>query len=324
MKNLSQILKPLESELNIFQVRFDHYLQTNNSLLNKIISYVLKQKGKRIRPSLVILSSQLVGGVNESTYRGAILVELLHTATLVHDDVVDDADMRRGLPSINALWKNKIAVLIGDYFLSRGLLLSLDHHEYRQLQILSSAVKAMSEGELLQVEKSRKLDITEDIYYKIIYAKTASLIASSTQIGGLSQNVTDEVLLQLKSIGENLGIAFQIRDDLFDYIQNNKDIGKPIGLDVKEKKLTLPLIFALRNSSEKEQSYIKKLISKPKKTKEFEIIKDFIHEKGGILYATQAAESYAEKALQSLNQFPESEAKTVFGEIIEFTVRRTS
>lgn len=323
MKSISNILKPLEPDFKIFQEKFAVYLKSDTPLLDKILDYILKQKGKQIRPALVFLSAHLTGGVNELTFRGAILVELLHTATLVHDDVVDDADMRRSLPSINALWKNKIAVLIGDYLLSRGLLLALDNKDFEQLTILSRAVKEMSEGELIQIEKSRLLNTTEEVYFRIIQGKTASLISSGCEIGGLSNTTDPKILKSLRELGQFLGIAFQIRDDLFDYISNDDDIGKPIGLDIKEKKLTLPLIYSLKQSSEKEVRSIKRLIERGRKAAEFEAIVDFIKEKQGVEYATKVAFDYAELAKERIRQFPESVYRESFLDVVDFVVNRT-
>lgn len=323
MKPISDILSPLEDDFQVFHSRFSDYLKSDTPLLDKILQYILRQKGKQIRPALVLLSSHLTGGINEKSYRGAILVELLHTATLVHDDVVDDADMRRSLPSVNALWKNKIAVLIGDYLLSRGLLLSLNNQDFSQLAILSRAVKEMSEGELIQIEKSRLLNTTEEIYFKIIQGKTASLISSGCEIGGLSNTTDPEKLLTLRNIGHYLGLAFQIRDDVFDYMINDDDIGKPIGLDIKEKKLTLPLIYALDQSSESEKKAIKKLIESGKKAAEFLEIVDFIRQKRGVEYSNQVAYDYAGKAKGELMKFPESEYRAAFSDLIDFVITRT-
>jgi len=323
LKPISDILRPLEDDFQVFHSRFSDYLKSDTPLLDKILQYILRQKGKQIRPALVLLSSHLTGGINEKSYRGAILVELLHTATLVHDDVVDDADMRRSLPSVNALWKNKIAVLIGDYLLSRGLLLSLNNQDFSQLAILSRAVKEMSEGELIQIEKSRLLNTTEEVYFKIIQGKTASLISSGCEIGGLSNTSDPEILLTLRNIGHYLGLAFQIRDDVFDYMINEDDIGKPIGLDIKEKKLTLPLIYALDQSSESEKKAIKKLIESGKKAAEFLEIVDFIRQKRGVDYSNQVAYEYAGKAKAELMKFPESEYRTSFSDLIDFVITRT-
>lgn len=322
MKNLNDILRPLEPDLKAFQDAYADTLKSDSYLLDKIVKYVLSQRGKRIRPALVLLSGKLCGEIGQKTYEGAILVELMHTATLIHDDVVDDADMRRGLASINALWKNKVAVLLGDYLLSRGLLVALDGNSFEMLKVLSRAVKQMSEGELLQIEKARRLNLTEDVYYKIINAKTASLISSACEIGALSTTEDDQKRHLLREIGEGLGMAFQIRDDLFDYISDAGSTGKPVGLDVNEKKLTLPIIHALSNATPKEVKYIKDLISSHKKAKEFEIIKDFVFDKGGIDYAMKVSENYASDALEKLATFPQSESRTMFEQIIEFVIKR--
>ena len=322
MTSLSSIISPLDKDIKIFQERFSATLKSDSYLLDKITSYVLKQRGKQIRPALVLLSSKIIGEINEKSYEGAILVELMHTATLVHDDVVDDSDMRRGMASINAVWKNKIAVLLGDYLLSRGLLLSLEGGSYSMLQVLSRAVKQMSEGELLQIEKSRRLNLDQTTYFKIIRAKTASLISSACEIGGLAVTTDQKQLSLLREIGDGLGMAFQIRDDLFDYISDESSTGKPMGLDIKEKKLTLPLIYALEKGTDQEIKYIRKLLSNQKKTKEFEIIKNFIKEKGGIDYALSVSAQFAEEAISKLRKFEKTEARDIFEEIIEFSIRR--
>ena len=241
--SLAYIKSPIENELKIFEDKFKDSVRSKVPLLDTIMNYIVKRKGKQMRPLLVLHCAKLFGEVNESTYRGAALVELLHTATLVHDDVVDESNMRRGFFSINALWKNKVAVLVGDYLLSKGLLLSLKNKDFKALEILSSAVEQMSEGELLQMEKARKLDITEEVYFDIITKKTASLLASCCGIGANSTGVSEEVLEDVIAMGEAVGIAFQIKDDLFDYGDNK--IGKPTGIDIIEKKMTLPLIYAL-------------------------------------------------------------------------------
>lgn len=321
MSSISDILKPIEPELTEFHLRFSSYLENKSSLLEEIIRYILQQKGKRIRPALVLLSAKLTGGVNDRSYRGAILVELLHTATLVHDDVVDDADMRRAVPSINALWKNKVAVLIGDYLLSRGLLLSLDHGDYDQLTILSRAVRDMSEGELVQIEKSRMLNTTEDVYFRIIQGKTGSLISSGCEIGALSNTTSPEVLERLRTIGSYLGIAFQIRDDLLDFTEGGT--GKPAGLDLKEKKMTLPLIYALANTPADEQNRIRRKIRLAKKVADFEEIRQFIIDKKGIEYGHQVAGKYAQLATDELMTFPASEARDAFTNLIRFIVNRS-
>lgn len=245
--NINQIQAPIENELEIFEKKFRQSMKTDVMLLDQIMKYIIHRKGKQIRPMFVFLMAGTVGLINEATHRGAALIELLHTATLVHDDVVDDSNYRRGFFSIKALWKNKIAVLVGDYLLSRGLLLSVDNQDYGLLKIVSTAVKELSEGELLQIEKARKLDITEDIYFEVIRQKTASLIASCCAVGAASVGASDEMVAQAKLLGEKIGMAFQIKDDLFDY--GAEEIGKPTGIDIKEKKMTLPLIFALNHAS---------------------------------------------------------------------------
>ena len=262
---LRNIQEPVEEELKAFYKYFKSSVHTPVGLLDRVIRYMLRQKGKRIRPVLVLLAAKTCGGVSERSYRGAALVELLHTATLVHDDVVDDADRRRGMFSINALWKNKIAVLLGDFLLSRGLLLALDHKDYASLHALSDAVRRMSEGELLQIEKARKLDIDEDTYLQIISDKTASLISACTRAGALSATEDKEMTERMHQFGEKLGMAFQIRDDLFDY--GVKDVGKPLGIDLQEKKMTLPLIFALEHASISDRKRIMKVVRKKKKSR---------------------------------------------------------
>ena len=251
---LAYIKSPIESELKIFEEKFRESVRSKVPLLDTIMNYIVKRKGKQMRPLLVLHCAKLFGEINEATYRGAALVELLHTATLVHDDVVDEAHLRRGFFSINALWKNKIAVLVGDYLLSKGLLLSLKNKDFKSLEILSTAVEQMSEGELLQMEKARKLDITEDVYFDIITKKTASLLASCCGIGAHSTNQSDETLKQVIEMGVSIGIAFQIKDDLFDYGDNK--IGKPTGIDIIEKKMTLPLIYALQQADKSEKRKI--------------------------------------------------------------------
>lgn len=292
-------------------------------LLDKIMTYIVKRKGKQIRPMFVFLSARLHGQVNPSTYTGASLIELLHTATLVHDDVVDDSNYRRGFFSINALWKNKIAILVGDYLLSRGLLLAIDREEYRLLKIVSNAVREMSEGELLQIEKARKLDITEEVYYEIIRQKTASLIASCCAVGAASVGMNDEVVQKMKLFGEYIGMAFQIKDDLFDY-ETSVMIGKPVGIDIKEKKMTLPLIYALNNTSDKEKGRIINIIKNEshKSSKVKEVI-HFVERSGGIQYANEVMRDYQRKAYAMLDEFPESEIKTPLKKLVEFTINRT-
>jgi len=300
---LRQIKSPISSELEEFEVRFRASMKSKVPLLDTIMTYIVKRKGKQMRPMFVLLSARLFGEIGDHTYRGAALVELLHTATLVHDDVVDDAYKRRGFFSINALWKNKVAVLVGDYLLSKGLLLALKNQDYTSLTILSEAVEQMSEGELLQMEKSRRLDITEEIYYDIISKKTASLIASCCSIGADSAGATEEQVETMRQFGLYTGIAFQIKDDLFDY--GDEKTGKPSGIDIKEKKMTLPLIHALNQAEKKEKKKIMRLIKKGGKNRaDIDTVIEFVQRHGGIDYAREHLNDYHKKAtalLQSMN-----------------------
>jgi octaprenyl-diphosphate synthase len=270
----------------------------------------------------VFLSAGVAGTITEASYRGAALIELLHTATLVHDDVVDDASYRRGFFSVNALWKNTIAVLVGDYLLSRGLLLSVDHGDFGLLRIVSNATREMSEGELLQMEKARKLDITEEVYYEIIRQKTASLISSCCAVGAASAGADDDTVKYLREFGEKIGMAFQIKDDLFDY--GNNEIGKPRGIDIREKKMTLPLIYALNKSEKPERKHILKLIKKKSDSNAVvrEVI-DFVRQKGGLTYAEEVMEQYYQDALSMLDRFPESQYRQSLGDLVTYTIQRT-
>ncbi len=296
-------------------------MKTDVPLLDTVMSYIVKRKGKQIRPLFVMYSAKLNGGITESTYRGAALVELLHTATLVHDDVVDDSDQRRGFFSINALWKNKIAVLVGDFLLSKGLLLSIDNNDFALLKIVSSAVREMSEGELLQIEKARRLDITEEIYYDVIRKKTASLIASCCSVGAASAGANAEVIEKFRLIGEKIGMAFQIKDDLLDF--GDADIGKPHGIDIKEKKMTLPLIYMLNNldksSKRKVINTIKQDHDNPKKVDE--IIKMVINS-GGIEYASKKMIKLKDEATELLQDFKTHENYIHFQSLIDFIIER--
>jgi octaprenyl-diphosphate synthase len=320
--NIKDIQAPVAGEMEAFELKFRSFMKSNVMLLDKIMNYIVKRKGKQIRPMFVFLTAKTCGHVTEATYRGAALIELLHTATLVHDDVVDDANYRRGFFSVNALWKNKIAVLVGDYLLSRGLLLSIENNDFELLRIVSSAVKEMSEGELMQMEKARRLDITEEVYFEIIRQKTASLIASCCAVGACSAHASEEVIEQTRQFGEKVGIAFQIKDDLFDY--GTDEIGKPVGIDIKEKKMTLPLIFALNKASWSDKRHITDLIKnqseKPRKVAE---VIDFVKKSGGIQYATQVMQTYHSDAMQILDSFPESVFKTALGQLVTFTIERT-
>ena len=308
-------------ELELFETHFKDAVKSRVSLLDRIMQYIVKRKGKQMRPMFVLLSAKLNGEITDASYRAASLVELLHTATLVHDDVVDDALERRGMFSINALWKNKIAVLVGDYLLSKGLLLSLENKDFEILTVLSTAVKKMSEGELLQIEKTRNLNFDESIYYEIINGKTASLLSSSCAAGASSVTKDEIVIDKMKSFGEMVGMAFQIKDDLFDY--GNIAVGKPTGNDIKEKKLTLPLIHILQkvdNKLKNEIIYIVKNNNNNKHKVKFVI--DNVIKYGGIDYATEKMIEYRDKAIEILYTFPESPARSALEELVRYTTDR--
>ncbi len=309
------------AELEIFEKKFESAVNSNTPLLDRIMKYIIKRKGKQLRPMFVFLSAKLHGPVNETTYRAAALVELLHTATLVHDDVVDESMERRGFFSINAIWKNKIAVLVGDYLLSKGLLLSTSHNDFDQLHILSDAVKKMSEGELLQIEKSRNLNLDEDIYFEIIRNKTASLLSSACAAGAWSTSNDKAITEKMKIFGEKTGIAFQIKDDLFDY--GTADVGKPTGNDIKEKKLTLPLIYTLNNVPKSEKKALIYTLKNENKIPEkiSAVIKTVIAT-GGIDYATQKMNQYRDDALGILNEFGNSPEKNALEELVRYTTDR--
>lgn len=299
MNQLENIKEPIAADLEAFEKKFRQSMKSNVPLLDTIMTYIVKRKGKQIRPMFVFLTAKLFSGVTDTTHRAASLIELLHTATLVHDDVVDDSDERRGFFSINALWKNKIAVLVGDYLLSRGLLLSVKHKDYNLLEIVSNSVKEMSEGELLQIEKSRNLNLSEDVYYDIIRKKTASLIASCCATGAASSGATLEQIEQMRLFGEKIGIAFQIKDDLLDY--NDDDIGKPHGIDIKEKKLTLPIIYTINNADKPTRNYIINSIKNHHNNKKRvnEVIR-YVNEHDGIAYTKKAMVKFKEEALALL------------------------
>jgi octaprenyl-diphosphate synthase len=308
-------------DLIAFEQVFDQAVKSNVSLLDKIMKYIVQSKGKQMRPMFVLLSAKVCGDINDKTYRAASLIELLHTATLVHDDVVDDSNKRRGFFSINALWKNKIAVLVGDYLLSKGLLLSLNNKDFRMLEILATAVKDMSEGELLQAEKARKLDITEEIYFNIIRCKTASLISSACAAGAFSSNENEDQANLFSAFGEKVGIAFQIKDDLFDY--GNEDIGKPTGNDIKEKKMTLPLIHTLNHCDKATKNKIISIFKHSEKKKtEIKFILEAVNEHKGIEYATQKMNQYVEEAFEILNAFEDSEAKMHLTNLVKYSINR--
>ncbi|MEO6489494.1 MAG: polyprenyl synthetase family protein [Ferruginibacter sp.] len=313
--------KVIGRELETFEKKFADAVRSQTPMLDRIMKYIIRRKGKQMRPMFVFLSAKLHGEINESTYRAAALVELLHTATLVHDDVVDESLERRGFFSINAIWKNKIAVLVGDYLLSKGLLLSTTNEDFQHLHIVSEAVKQMSEGELLQMEKSRKLNLDEGIYFEIIKNKTASLLSSACAVGAYSTCKDPAITDKMKLFGEKVGIAFQIKDDLFDY--GTEDIGKPTGNDIKEKKLTLPLIYTLNNvdkSLKKRIIYILKNENKNKESVKFVI--DAVIQCGGIRYAETKMNAYRDEALDILNKFNESPVRNALEELVRFTTDR--
>ncbi len=311
----------IASELKIFEQKFAHSVKSNTPLLDRIMKYIIKRKGKQLRPMFVFLSAKLHGAVNESTYRAAALVELLHTATLVHDDVVDESLERRGFLSINALWKNKIAVLVGDYLLSKGLLLSTEAGDFQHLQIMSEAVKQMSEGELLQIEKSRKLNMKEETYFEIIKGKTASLLSSACGVGAWSTSHNEIITAKMKSFGEKTGIAFQIKDDLFDY--GHDDVGKPTGNDLKEKKLTLPLIYTLNNIITTEKRKIIYILKNENKDpSKIKYVLEKVTEAGGIKYANEQMTKYRDEALAILYEFPQSDIRKGLEELVIYTTDR--
>jgi octaprenyl-diphosphate synthase len=322
MVSVEDIKAPVRKEMEEFELKFRDSMRSHVPLLDKIMHYIVKRKGKQLRPMFVFLSAKTCGEMNDSTYRAASLIELLHTATLVHDDVVDDSHMRRGFFSLNALWKNKIAVLVGDYLLSQGLLLSISNQDYKLLGIVSNAVKEMSEGELLQIEKARRLDVDEPVYFEIIRQKTAVLIASCCSCGAASVGCSDEVVEKMRLFGEQTGIAFQIKDDLFDFGTGN-GIGKPTGNDIKEKKFTLPLIYALNNASFfDKRKIINTIKNNGDETKKIATVVDFVMNSGGIEYATQKMHAHKDKALQLLSSFKDSEAKKALEQLVVYTIER--
>ncbi len=320
--SIDEIQAPIIEEMNSFEKKFRNSMKTNVMLLDQIMKYIIHRKGKQIRPMFVFLTAGTVGQIVDSTYRGAALIELVHTASLVHDDVVDDSNYRRGFFSINALWKNKIAVLVGDFLLSKGLDLSLKHKDYNLMEIVNNAVKEMSEGELLQIEKARKLDITEDIYFDVIRKKTASLIASCCAVGAASTGADEIMVEKARLLGEKIGMAFQIKDDLFDF--GTDEIGKPTGIDIKEKKMTLPLIFALNNTGwftkRKIINLIKNESNKPSKV--LEVI-EFVKSSGGIEYTKKIMQNFVNQAYEILDSFPESAHKNSLKNLVQFTIERT-
>ncbi len=319
---LKDIQAPIATEMVEFEKKFRSFMKSKVFLLDKIMDYIVKRKGKQMRPMFVFLTSGVIGEISEKTYRAASFIELLHTASLVHDDVVDDSNYRRGFFSINALWKNKIAVLVGDYMFTRTLLLAVDHGDYDMLKIGSEAVREISEGELAQIAKTRNLDITEEMYYEVIRQKTASLIIACCAMGASAANGTEEQKEAMKEFGYNVGMAFQIKDDLFDY--GTEEIGKPLGIDIKEKKMTLPLIHALQNTDKATKRKIIRTIKtqsdKPAKVRE---VIEFVRASGGIDYAKGVMNDYYEKAKRLLDQFPDSAYKKSLVDLVTFTIERT-
>ncbi|MFD2516465.1 polyprenyl synthetase family protein [Salinimicrobium flavum] len=323
MKIISRIKLPVEQEMELFEKKFTQSMSSQVALLNRITHFIVNRKGKQMRPMFVFLVAKMVseGKVNERTYRGASVIELIHTATLVHDDVVDDSNRRRGFFSINALWKNKIAVLVGDYLLSKGLLLSIDNNDFDLLKIISVAVREMSEGELLQIEKARRLDITEEVYYEIIRQKTATLIAACCSLGAASVRPDSEEVEKMRRFGELIGMAFQIKDDLFDY--GNERIGKPTGIDIKEQKMTLPLIHVLNKVTAKEKAWIINSVKKHNKDKKRvnEVIA-FVKEKGGLDYAVAKMKEFQQQALTMLEEYPDSPYKDSLILMVNYVIER--
>jgi octaprenyl-diphosphate synthase len=317
----AEIQAPIQKEMKAFEGKFREFMKSDVHLLDKIMSYIVQRKGKQIRPMFVFLTAGTCGAVTERAYRGASFIELLHTATLVHDDVVDDSNKRRGFFSINALWKNKIAVLVGDYLFSKGMLLSIENEDYDLFKIVSRAVKEIVEGELLQIEKARKLDISEPVYFEIIRQKTATLIASCCAVGAAAANASTETIEKARQFGEKVGIAFQIKDDLFDY--GTDEIGKPLGIDIKEKKMTLPLIYALKKSEWLEKRKIVNIIkNESDNPMKVDFVINYVKKSGGIEYAQQKMLEYVNDALQILNTFPETSHRKSLENLVNYTIQR--
>ena len=320
--SLKQIQSPIQTDLKEFESHFRDSMKSNVALLDKIMYYIVQRKGKQMKPMLVFLAAQLHGEINKNTHLAASMIELLHTATLVHDDIVDDADKRRGFFSVSALWKNKIAVLVGDYLLSKGLLLALENNQFYQLKLLSRSVKMVIEGELLQQEKARRLDIKEEVYYDIINRKTASLLAASCAVGASTTTEDSKLIERMELFGEKIGMAFQIKDDLFDF--GDKDIGKPVGIDIKEKKMTLPLIYALQNANISDRKKYIRYVSKSEKNKKYvtEVVA-FVKASGGLEYANQKMLEFQQEAFDILDEFPDSETKASLKMLIEYVTMRS-
>ena len=323
MKAVEKIKKPIYHEMEIFEEKFALSMFSNVSLINRIAHFIVKRKGKQMRPMLIFLTAKLInkGKINNRTYRGASVIELIHTATLVHDDIVDDSNFRRGFFSINALWKNKIAVLLGDFLLSKGMLLCIENKDFDLLEYISVAVKEMSEGELLQAEKARGFDLNEEIYLEIIRKKTATLMATCCAIGAKSVNAEKKIVDKLFLFGELIGITFQIRDDLFDYSENK--IGKPIGIDIKDKKMTLPLIHVINKVSVNDRNWILNTIKKHNKNKaKVKQLISFVKEKGGVEYAKKVMINYKSKALNMILEFPKNDYRESLEFMLDYVIER--
>ena len=322
MNQLSEIKLPIQKEMILFEKKFKDSLQSKTALLDKIMYYIIKRKGKQIRPMFVFLTCRMFGEITEKSYRSASLIELLHTATLIHDDVVDESHLRRGFFSLNAIWKNKIAVLVGDFLLSKGLLLSIKNRDYDLLEIVSSAVQDMSEGELLQIEKARRLDIEEDVYFDIIRKKTAMLIASCCACGASSINQPKDTIEKMRLFGEQIGIAFQIKDDLFDYTETNI-IGKPVGIDIREKKMTLPLIYTINKVNKQTRSLIINTIKNDSKNdKKIINIISIVKKNGGVIYAEDRMREFQKKAIKTISSFPNNDAKSSLLKLVDYVINR--
>ena len=319
--SLDTIKQPITAELDTFEKRFRESMRSNVPLLDKITWYIVQRKGKQVRPMLVLLSARLFGPIGEATYTAASLIELLHTASLVHDDVVDDANERRGFFSINALWKNKIAVLVGDFLLSQGLMISVKTGQFKMLEIVSRSVKEIAEGELLQMEKARRMDIKEEVYYEIIRQKTASLIAAACSAGAISTSPTDETLQNMWLFGEKTGMAFQIRDDLFDF--GTDDVGKPLGIDIKEKKMTLPLIYALTHADRSTRRHIINIVkNESHRSEKVEEVIQFVRQSGGIEYSEKVMYRFRQEAFDLLDTIPDSPARRAMRDLLIFVTER--
>jgi len=323
MKIVEQLKQPIAIEMERFEEKFSASMRSHVALLNRITYYIVNRKGKQMRPMFVFLVAKMLekNEVNERSYRAASVIELIHTATLVHDDVVDESYQRRGFFSINALWKNKIAVLVGDYLLSKGLLLCIDHKDFDLLEIISVAVREMSEGELLQIEKTRRLDIDEEVYFEIIRQKTATLIASCCALGAASVYASEDLISKMRAFGENIGMAFQIKDDLFDYSETK--IGKPTGIDIREKKMTLPLIYVLNQVSTKEKKWLLESVRHHNKNKKrVKAVIAFVKKQGGLEYATDKMHAFKDKALEQLHGFPQNEFRDALEEMVRYVIER--